>query len=139
MIQSTGVSRDLYEPHDSSEPIEDQPGNIRTKIERSFPSLWAAIFENAFSRIYLGVHWRFDAAAASDIKEAGTSNNKNPADITYSHVWPRTDGEDLPIGGVPLGLGIANDILDSGMIAPPDVIASSSTVVESKKSRTTYR
>ena len=134
-----GVCRDLYETHDPSEPIEDQPGNVRTKIVRSFPSLWAAIFDNAFSRIYLGVHWRFDAADAKDIKKSGTEENKDPIDITYKNVWPRADGDDLPIGGVPLGLGIANDIFESGMIAPPAVVACTATAVESKKSRTTYR
>lgn len=134
-----GVSRDLYEPHDPSEPIEDQAGNVRTRMVRSFTSLWEAIFENAFSRIYLGVHWRFDAADANDIKMPGSTENKKPVDIRYSHVFPRMAGEDLPIGGIPLGLGIANDIFNSGMIAPQDVIKSTSTDVESKKSRTTYR
>lgn len=134
-----GVSRDLYEAHDPAEPIEDQPGNVRTYVPLTFPSLWAAIFHNAFSRIYLGVHWRFDAADAGDFKASEGIDNKDPVDIRYSHVWPRSDGEELPIGGVPLGLGIANDIFDSGMIAPAAVVSSKSTTDEAKKSLTIYR
>jgi hypothetical protein len=36
-------------------------GNARPLIERSFDSLTQAKVENAQSRIYLGIHWRFDA------------------------------------------------------------------------------
>jgi vanadium chloroperoxidase len=116
-----GISRDLHQPFDPSRPIEDQPGTVRTRVRRRFPSLWHAIFENAFSRIYLGVHWRFDAADADDIKRQNNRNeNKTPVNITYSHVWTqkRTPGDTLPIGGVPLGLGIANDIYANRMRAP---------------------
>jgi vanadium chloroperoxidase len=116
-----GVSRDLHQPYDPPRPLEDQSGTVRTRVKRRFPSLWHAIFENAFSRIWLGVHWRFDAADASDIKRANDKNeNKNPANITYSHVWTqkRTSTETRPIGGVPLGLGIANDIYANRMRAP---------------------
>ncbi|HYX34241.1 MAG TPA: vanadium-dependent haloperoxidase, partial [Oligoflexus sp.] len=35
-------------------------GNIRPFISRSYSSITQAIDENADSRIYLGVHWRFD-------------------------------------------------------------------------------
>lgn len=119
-----GVSRQLSEAHDPSLPIEDQPGDVRTRVEVRCPSLWKAIFDNAFSRIYLGVHWRFDAAQASDIKLAYGTENKPAADITYTHVWtaPRPTGP-YPIGGVPLGLGIANDIFANRMKAPPKVVA----------------
>ena len=47
------------------------------------------IIENGFSRVFLGVHWSFDAFAVD--------NNGNP-DLTQNDV-----------GGVPLGLTIAKD------------------------------
>ncbi|WP_181150026.1 vanadium-dependent haloperoxidase [Ensifer aridi] len=111
-----GVSRDLHQPFDPSQPLVDQPGVIRTRIVRSFPSLWEAIFENAISRIYLGVHWRFDAFDAADALD--NMGKYKPRDqITYSNVWvsPRGPNGPFPIGGVPLGLGIANDIWGNNM------------------------
>ncbi|WP_126974601.1 vanadium-dependent haloperoxidase [Frigidibacter oleivorans] len=113
-----GISRDLHQPHDPGQPLEDQPGLVRTLVNRHFPSLWQAIYENAISRIYLGVHWSFDAFAPADVAPGAGAP---PA--AYSNVWtaPRPAGvtdADLPIGGVPLGLGIANDIYGSGMQDP---------------------
>lgn len=130
-----GVSRDLHQPYDPSRPIEDQPGNVRTRIIRRFPSLWHAIFENAFSRIWLGVHWRFDAADAADIKRKDSDDNRKPENISYSHVWTqkRAPGDPRPIGGVPLGLGIANDIYANRMRAPeaqPGLSATSTSAAE---------
>ncbi|KAH9205618.1 phosphatidic acid phosphatase type 2/haloperoxidase [Leptodontidium sp. 2 PMI_412] len=71
-----GINRDLLQPYDHSKPIEQQPGILRTLRPRSFSSLWAAIFENAVSRIWLGVHWRFDAFAAKDINTPSTDPQK---------------------------------------------------------------
>jgi len=73
----------------------DNKGTVRPKHVRSFPGgLWQMIIENGLSRVFLGVHWVFDAFA--------------------------TDGTDNPdlgqnIGGIPLGLQIADDIYDSGL------------------------
>jgi hypothetical protein len=39
---------------------KDQFGNVRPVIERSFGSLSQAAAENAASRVFNGVHWRFD-------------------------------------------------------------------------------
>ncbi|MDX1927608.1 MAG: phosphatase PAP2 family protein [Pirellulaceae bacterium] len=39
----------------------DADGSIRPLVERSFSSLTEAKVENAQSRIYLGIHWAFDA------------------------------------------------------------------------------
>ena len=85
------------------------------------------------------MHWRFDAADAADIKEAD-GTNKDPAAITYKHVWTkkREPDDPRPIGGVPLGLGIANDIFANQMRAPDAVAAATFTVAESKTSNTTY-
>lgn len=130
-----GISRDLHQTFDPASPIEEQPGEVRTRVVRCFNSLPAAIFENAFSRIWLGVHWSFDAFDPADVPKNGRSNDPSsatdrcgpksyrcygdPDKIKYSHVWHKArEGDDqLPTGGVPLGLGIANDIYGSGMRA----------------------
>ena len=122
-----GVNRDLTQPFNPNLPITDQLGTVRTRIELSFPSLWAAIFDNAISRIFLGVHWGFDAFAASDVlvstevQADGTYAYKLPADIRYRAMGPRADrpGQLFPIGGVPLGIGIADDIFQGGLQPTP--------------------
>lgn len=58
----------------------------RSRHVRHFDSLWTAMRENAYSRVLLGVHWSFDAFAEADPQYAQA------------------------IGGVPLGLSIAEDI-----------------------------
>lgn len=131
-----GISRDLYQPYNPSQPITDQPGEVRTRDPRHFPSLWAAIFENAVSRVWLGVHWRFDAFAAQDVHEPsaqggppyrvnedGTTAYMDVENIRYKTTAPRHDrpGRLYPVGGVPLGLNIANDIFGSNLKpTPPD-------------------
>lgn len=73
---------------------KDNKGTVRPKHVRSFPNgLWQMIEENGLSRVYLGVHWVFDAFAVD--------NSGNP-DFTQN------------VGGVPLGLAIAEDIFTSG-------------------------
>ena len=146
-----GISRDLRQPYDGSKPIQDQQGVVRTRLRRSFAHLWDAIFENALSRIYLGVHWRFDAADIADMSKPDKSY-KAPADIAYSHVWTakRAAGDKLPTGGIPLGLGIAIDIFQHGMKQPQQLVESTarpplealtslSSERAAKLSNTTYR
>jgi membrane-associated phospholipid phosphatase len=73
----------------------DNKGAARPKHVRSFPGgLWQMIVENGLSRVYLGVHWVFDAFAV---------NSTNSPDLSRN------------IGGVPLGLNIAEDIYHSGL------------------------
>lgn len=115
-----GVSRDLRQPYDPQRPITEQPGIVRTLVPRRFESLWEAIFDNAISRVWLGVHWRFDAFSPKDVLASGgnvpKAAYKNPADIRYETDGPRKDRPGMfPIGGVPLGISIADDIFDSGL------------------------
>ncbi len=75
---------------------KDNKGTVRPRHVRTFPNgLWQMIIENGRSRVFLGVHWVFDAFAVK--------NNGDP-DFT------KTD-----VGGVPLGLKIAEDIFGTGM------------------------
>jgi vanadium chloroperoxidase len=127
-----GISRDLREKYDSTRPITDQPGIVRMRVPRHFNSLWEAIFENAVSRIFLGVHWRFDAAAARDIliptetkdryavDNRGATIFQNVEDIRYETMGTREGVEGkFPIGGIPLGMGIADEIWESGLRPTP--------------------
>jgi vanadium chloroperoxidase len=72
----------------------DNHGTVRPRHVRNFPGgLWQMIEENGRSRVFLGVHWVFDAFA---VKANGQM------DLTKN------------IGGVPLGLTIAEDIFNGG-------------------------
>jgi hypothetical protein len=75
----------------------DNKGTTRPRHVRNFPGgLWQMIEENGRSRVYLGVHWVFDAFAVRD----GGLGGGNP-DFSRN------------IGGVPLGLNIAEDIFNN--------------------------
>ena len=122
-----GINRDLQGPYIPSEPITDQLGDVRTRVPRHFASIWEAMFDAALSRVFLGVHWRFDAFASKDVLVSrelnpnGTTKYKDPKDVRYVTTGPRRDrpGQLFPIGGVPLGIGIANDIFQSGLKPTP--------------------
>lgn len=74
---------------------KDNKGAIRPKHTRSFPDgLWQMIIENGRSRVYLGVHWVFDAFAVDESNSPDFSKN---------------------VGGVSLGLNIAEDIYSNGL------------------------
>lgn len=60
----------------------DPDGSVRTRTPITFNNFVEPIWENSVSRIYLGVHWRFDGIP------------RNPADN---------------VGGVPLGLKIGQE------------------------------
>ena len=86
----------------------DNDGAIRTRHERRFTSVADAMFENSISRIYLGVHWRFDGTSAKTIQNMLKKSSSGG-----------TDG----IGGVPLGRAIARDIFNSGLkLAHPNAV-----------------
>ena len=72
----------------------DNKGTVSPSHVRKFPrGLWQMIEENGFSRVDLGVHWVFDAFALTDDGAPDLDRN---------------------IGGVPLGLNIAEDIFQAG-------------------------
>jgi hypothetical protein len=53
---------------------------VRPLIPRSFPSLSAAEEENGQSRIYLGIHWRFD-------KINGIAHGRRLSDYVFKHAF----------------------------------------------------
>lgn len=74
----------------------DNQGTVRPHHVRNFPGgLWQMIEENGRSRVYLGVHWVFDAFALD-------ADNK-------------PDFDQDRIGGAPLGVRIAEDIWTTGL------------------------
>ena len=74
---------------------QDNKGTVRPKHTRNFPGgLWQMIVENGLSRVFLGVHWVFDAFAVDSTGNHDLSQN---------------------IGGVPLGITIAEDIFSNGL------------------------
>ena len=73
----------------------DPDGSLRTRHNRKYPSLAQAMYDNSISRIFLGVHWRFDGTTGADVNGMLQAADK--------------------IGGVPLGRSIARDIFTSGM------------------------
>lgn len=78
---------------------QDNHGTVRPNHRRDFgDGLWQMIIENGVSRVHLGVHWVFDA-----FKVRGNG------DPNLSRM----------VGGVPLGLKIAEDIFSSGMKKSP--------------------
>jgi Vanadium chloroperoxidase N-terminal domain len=65
----------------------DADGSLRTRHLRQFRNFAKPTFENAKSRVYIGVHWRFDG-------------------------MPRADVVGKRYGGVPLGLEIGKNTYD---------------------------
>ena len=74
-----------------------EDGSFRGYHRRHHSSLLQAMYDNAVSQVFLGVHWQFDGL---------NTTVKKPADIL-------TDTSN--IGGVPLGRAIANDIFTNGL------------------------
>jgi membrane-associated phospholipid phosphatase len=73
---------------------EDNLGTVRPTHRRAFDGgLWQMIIENGLSRVFLGVHWVYDAFRLNSQGEPNVARN---------------------IGGVPLGLRIAEDIFNGG-------------------------
>jgi vanadium chloroperoxidase len=91
----------------------DNQGTRRPRHARAFQKgLWEMIIENATSRIFLGVHWIFDA-----FDFTVDSNGNYIPDLTNEN-----------IGGVPLGLRIARDIFAAGLGKAPKMTPSGSAI-----------
>ena len=79
---------------------QDPDRTLRTRHLRHFSGLHEAMYENSVSRMFLGVHWRFDGTTGHDavamLANAASDN----------------------IGGVPLGLAVANDLLAQTNVRP---------------------
>lgn len=72
----------------------DNRGAVRPRHERTFPDgLWGMIRENSLARVFLGVHWIFDGFAPGPGDSMDLSQN---------------------VGGVALGINIADDIFNGG-------------------------
>ena len=78
----------------------DADGNVRPRHLRRFPGLHQAIYENSVSRVYLGVHWRFD----------GTTGHSAVEMLANAPVDKQ--------GGVALGLAIAQDLFSQANLRP---------------------
>ncbi len=65
---------------------EDNNGNPRPLIERSFSSLSDAEEENGQSRIYLGIHWSFD-------KTEGIAQGNRIADYVFDNAFRKRRGQ----------------------------------------------
>jgi Vanadium chloroperoxidase N-terminal domain/PAP2 superfamily len=74
---------------------KDNDGSLRVRHERKFTSMAQAMYENSVSRIFLGVHWRFDGTSAKSPKKMLEATDK--------------------IGGVPIGRAIAEDLFVNGL------------------------
>lgn len=75
----------------------DNTGTVRARHVRTFPGgLWQMIEENGFRPVFLGVHWASDAFAVNEADEMDLTRN---------------------VGGVRLGLDIADDIAANGLKA----------------------
>jgi membrane-associated phospholipid phosphatase len=82
-VSFTFVSDELNGINQSVAPHAGVQGAGRTRHERQFASLEEAIMENGLSRVFLGVHWQFDAE-------------------------PIQPKKGRIVGGVPLGISIAD-------------------------------
>ncbi len=90
LLDKLGIVSDEY-----SGMNQDNGGTVRPRHVRKFKNgLADMIIENGMSRIFLGVHWSFDAFALRPNNKPDLSQEK--------------------IGGVPLGLNIAADIFAAG-------------------------
>jgi membrane-associated phospholipid phosphatase len=90
----------------------DADGSVRTRHVRRYSSLLQAIVENSVSRVYLGVHWRFDGTTGG--YDSDGPGGKGPS----AEFDPDADSLVVPrdsIGGVPLGLDIAEAIFKNGL------------------------
>jgi hypothetical protein len=108
-------------------------GKARPKIVRSFHNLTQAKLENAQSRIYLGIHWRFDAdegiktgdAVADYVFANFLQPNAKPGGGQDNPTNPKP-GDSVVVGGT-LAQCDANHSQTSPNLAPSTTTPSSAT------------
>jgi vanadium chloroperoxidase len=81
-------------------------GALRPRVNKSL-SLAQAIVDNAVSRVYLGVHWRYDGLGA--VAPDGLEGEPLPPDPAHPVKLP--DAQEKRLGGVPAGLMIADQVV----------------------------
>lgn len=59
----------------------DSAGHTRPKIKRRYDSLSQAVTENNDSRVYLGVHWRYDS-------DEGARTGSQIGDVVFANAYP---------------------------------------------------
>jgi Vanadium chloroperoxidase N-terminal domain len=96
---------DAYDGHH-----RDAAGVLRPRVTQKL-TLARAIVDNAVSRVYLGVNWRFDSLGT--LAPAGLEGEPLPPDAATTVALP--DEQELRLGGVAAGLRIA----DEAMLALP--------------------
>jgi hypothetical protein len=70
---------------------QDNEGNVRPLLPRSFSSLSEAEEENGQSRIYLGIHWAFD-------KTEAIIQGRRVADYVFEHAFVPRPGKRKKVG-----------------------------------------
>jgi vanadium chloroperoxidase len=85
----------------------DPRGDVRPYHERSL-TLGYAVVENALSRVWLGVHWRFDGLGAKLPDELVGITHPRP--LPGDPSAPDDPATEKKLGGVPAGLKIAGEI-----------------------------
>ena len=101
----------------------DPHGDERVYHKRRF-SLCEAIVENALSRVYLGVHWRFDGLGA--VKPDGLMCDNIPDDPAKPDPLDNTtEGIEKTLGGVPAGLLVAEQVFNN-CFKPGDALITNS-------------
>jgi hypothetical protein len=94
---------------------KDNKGTTRPRHVRNFPGgIKQMIFENGLSRVFLGVHWYYDAFGVHPGAFGNASDGGKEITINEAMMEP-SGATSVGVGGVPLGIAIARDIFNNGI------------------------